>query len=102
MSSTGVRGDSGGAGDSGLAPARCPHRQRALEVSRVPARRGGVAPRRDDRGEPGCRHRGSTSIVLFAVLCWVGSQVLTRLRYGHWRSSATRGIARMPAFDGNE
>jgi len=35
-----------------------------------------------------------TAAVVFAVLCWCGSQVLTRLRYGYWRRAAARAIAR--------
>lgn len=34
-----------------------------------------------------------TAAVVFAVLCWVGSQALTRLRYGYWRSAAVRALA---------
>ena len=35
-----------------------------------------------------------TSVVVFAVLCWAGSQVLTRARYGYWRSAAVRALVR--------
>ena len=38
-----------------------------------------------------------TSVVVFAVLCWAGSQVLTRARYGYWRSAAVRALARRMA-----
>lgn len=38
-----------------------------------------------------------TAAVVFAVLCWSGSQVLTRLRCGYWRSAALRAVARRAA-----
>jgi len=36
----------------------------------------------------------STAAVVFAALCWVSSQALTRLRYGYWRSAAVRALTR--------
>ena len=35
-----------------------------------------------------------TSAAVLAVLCWAGSQLLTRARCGYWRSAAARALAR--------
>jgi hypothetical protein len=42
-----------------------------------------------------------TSAAVLAVLCWAGSQLLTRARCGYWRSALARALARRmgPRFD---